>query len=307
MSEIVLFKFLDIFVYGLAIILAIVSSSFLYTGLSTHTERLQTRIRLRHSFVEGTKKLKESTEQSNTEKLLKKASHPLGLTAIRYNSILFIVFGILMVNYIFVPLVVSGSVNMWSSLIILVLFLMAMPHFPYSLFRYMINRVIEYREAKRNAEIFMLYDMLTINLKAMTNTRINTYNLLNDIKPYFEVIDKPFTRLLSDWTSNKGPQQALDDFGKELGTKEAKAIVGVLKTLDQVNIHTAIEALQGMNDMFIRSQIENYRRRRKVSTDLLSIPIKSTHFLIILNFLIVIIVMVTTLISTNQSNLPSSP
>ncbi|MFP3470769.1 hypothetical protein R0J90_12075, partial [Micrococcus sp. SIMBA_144] len=126
----------------------------------------------------------------------------------------------------------------------------------------------------------------------MEHSRINAYSVLRNIQPYFEMISTPFNKLLTGWSNNDGPSKALDNFAKELGTKEARTLASVIKNLDEVERETALESLKGMNNMFARNQIENYRRRRKVTTDFASLPIKITHFLIVLNFLIVIIVMV---------------
>ena len=61
------------------------------------------------------------------------------------------------------------------------------------------RKYLEYLQAKKNAEVFMLYDLLINEIEMMVSTRINTYNILRDIKPYFDVLDKSLARLLSSW------------------------------------------------------------------------------------------------------------
>ena len=138
----------------------------------------------------------------------------------------------------------------------------------------------------------MLYDLVINELEAMDVTRVNTYNLIRNLKPYFEYINGSLSQLLARWTDDGGPREALERFGEDIGTKEAKSLAATLKTLDENERLTVLSALRGMNNMFVRSQIENYRRRRKVMTDLGSLPIRITHFLILLNFIAVVVYMV---------------
>ncbi|MDA6131254.1 hypothetical protein OSK38_28305, partial [Escherichia coli] len=67
---------------------------------------------------------------------------------------------------------------MVAAVIILLLALLAVPSNPYSLFVYLMKRVIEYHQAKKHAEVFMLYDLLINEIEMMNISRINTYNIL---------------------------------------------------------------------------------------------------------------------------------
>lgn len=300
MTESLLFKFMPYVLYGLTFILALTSGRLVYSGLSSQTERIQTRLRIKQSVRDNRERVIESVNQSSLEDRLRIAGYPLGINAFKYYIFFTIVILFLLGNYIFVPLIITGTYKLFGALIVTGVFIALQPWHPL-LVGYLLKRVTDFKQTKRNAEVFMLYDLLMNELDMMEHTRINAYNVLRNIQPYFETISTPFNKLLTGWSSDEGPSKALDTFSKELGTKEARTLVSVLKTLDEVERSTALQSLRGMNDMFARNQIENYRRRRKVTTDFASLPIKITHFLIILNFLIVIVVMVDVIMSKTST------
>ncbi|WP_163537296.1 hypothetical protein [Gracilibacillus sp. YIM 98692] len=300
MYDVWFFKFIHVLFYVIGITLALTSSGLLYAGLSSRTERLQHRLRIKQSWQASSKELQENAKASKTEHRLKLAGYPLGLNAIRYLSIYYGLFLFLVLQYVALPIVQTGSFNRWIALFIIISAIVLHPKVPKLLFHQMTKRLIDYQKAKKNAEIFLLYDLVTIELETMKNHRVNTYNMLQDLKSSFRIIDHDLNELLSDWNIKKGPTAALTQFADNIGTKEVRSLVGVLKTLDQSDVQTALESLLSMRDMFVRSQIENYRRRRKVVTDLTSIPIKITHFIILLNVIIIAVVMTLGYLDMNQ-------
>ncbi|WP_161625312.1 hypothetical protein [Pontibacillus halophilus] len=246
-------------------------------------------------------KVTDTMKQSKAESWLKAAGYPLMLNGARYHVIYFIVSFLLIVNYILAPILTRSDLGIITIALVAGAILFLLPSFQWSAFVYVMKRIVDYREAKRNAEVFMLYDLVINELEMMSSSRTNTFNLLKKLMPYFDVINDSFAKLLTTWNNDKGPKIALEEFGEDIGTKEAKSLASVLKTLDEVDKETAIQNLNDINNMFARSQIENYRRRKKVTLDLASIPIKATHFVVILNFIVVIIVMVGILMEANRS------
>lgn len=303
MSEVILFKILPYLVYTLSIILAGVAGLLVYTGLSSKHERVQNRIRLQQNIIKSRKLLVQKAGRSKAETWLKEAQYPLGLTGLKYYLIIGILISFLISYYIVLPVFIDGGIDnstLLALLLIITVVVVFSPNVPFSLFSYLMKKVIEFHKAKKQAEIFMLYDLLINEIEMMNVHRINTYNILRNIKPYFDVLDKDLTRLLSSWSSDEGPKAALTKFENELDSKESQALVGVIKNLDDLDQQTALNHLRGMHSMFVKSQIENYRRKRKLTTDLLGIPIKATHFLIILNFVVVIVTMVSIILSTSR-------
>ncbi|MGG1594790.1 hypothetical protein ABEI30_12855 [Terribacillus saccharophilus] len=295
-----IYKIIPIIFYGFETILALTTGYLVYSGLTTNTERLQTRLRIKQSLNNSKEQLVKTAKGTKAEEWFKITNYPLGLNSTRYFVIYFTIIGLLLANYILLPILTGRLVSNWAFLGIFALALLFLPSFPYSLFIYTMKRIVEYRTAKKNAEIFMLYDLITNELRMMNNTRTNAYNMLRNLRVYFDVISEPYNRLLTNWTNDEGPQIALNRFADEIGTKEARALANIISKMDEIEIDTALNSLSGLNDMFIKSQIENYRRRKKVTNELSSIPIKITHFLIILNFVAVVIVMVMEILKQNQ-------
>lgn len=304
-NEIVFFKYIPYLIYTVSLLLSVIAGVLVYTGLSSKVERQQVRIRLRSNIAKNQKMLVEGSKESPAEEWLKKAQYPFGLNGLKYYLITGGFFLFLIAYYVIIPFVLNGGTPSRQTLaafgIIVIAGLFSAPSFPFSLFVYIMKRVIDYHHAKKHAEVFMLYDLLINEIEMMTINRINTYNMLRNIKPYFIVLEKPLTMLLTSWSNDEGPKVALDKFSKELNSKEADAMIGVIKNLDDLDRKTALSHLRGMHSMFVKSQIENYRRKKKITTDLLSIPIKSTHFIIILNFIVVIVTMVSVILSAARA------
>ncbi|MDQ0255486.1 hypothetical protein J2S74_002868 [Evansella vedderi] len=285
------YKILPYIIYTLAVVGAVTSGYLVYSGLSTKTERIQSRLRVKQKFRAQKDQFVDTSMNSPTEELLKEAGYPLKLNAVRFNILRLSLIALFVINYIIIPLVFKGSYSTWAVIGVVAAWFLTSATFSYSLVRWIISKVIDFRAAKRNAELFVLYDLLISEIEMMTNNRVNTYNLIRNLFPYFEEIRKPIRDLLLNW-NEIGPAKAIDIFVEDIGTKEAYTLGSVLKTLDQNKRETALEGLRSMNDVFVKSQIENYRRRRKLFVDLGSIPIKGAHFFIILNFIAVVVYMV---------------
>ncbi|MFE8703932.1 hypothetical protein ACFYKX_25500 [Cytobacillus sp. FJAT-54145] len=291
-DSIFLFKILPALVKVFAVLGAIFAGYLVYSGLSSRIEKQHIRLRLKGALQEKNLQYRDKVAKGNVEILFKEAGNPLGINGIRWEIFKWALMILVSSNYIFIPYLMKGDFSSFYILIILGGMILLSPTFPYSLTRFILNRVIEYRKAKRNSELFSLYDMLISELQMMNSTRVNAYSLLRTLKPYFKELDGPLTRLLANWTKDEGPEIALELFADEIGTGEAKSLSNVLKKFDENTKDTILKSLKGMEEMFITSQIENYRRKRKLYVDLAGLPIRAAHGLILLNFVLVIIAMV---------------
>lgn len=303
MSEVMVFKYMPYLVHSISLFLSILAGILVYTGLSSEAERIQTRIRFRNNIVKNREKVIEGSKNSKAEEWLKRAYYPLGLNGFKYYIITGGFIAFLTIYYVILPIIINGGagkLTMVAIAVISLLVFLATPSNPFSLFVYFMKRVIEFHNAKKHAEVFMLYDLLINEIEMMNVTRINTYSIIRNLKPYFLVLDKPLSILLTSWSNDEGPKAALDKFALELNSKEAESLIGVIKNLDDMDRKTALGHLRGMHSIFVKSQIENYRRKRKITTDLLGIPIKTTHFIIILNFLVVIVTMVSVILRASR-------
>lgn len=288
-----LFKFLPIIVKSILILAAVLSGYLVYSGLSNRLEKQHLRLRFRETVKDRKKQFEQKAVTSKTELLLKEAGYPLGINGLRYEIIKWSLGIFLLLNYLGYPYLTTGDFNPIAVLGILIGMVVFNPNFNYSITRFIINRLISYKQAKRNSELFSLYDMLISELQMMQTTRVNAYSLIRTLKPYFKEIEGSLNRLLTNWTTDAGPEYALDVFSEEIGTNEAKSLANVMKKFDENKRETILQSLKGMEDMFITSQIENYRRKRKLYVDLANLPIKAAHWLIILNFIVVVVYMVS--------------
>ncbi|MFP3490891.1 hypothetical protein R0K20_25225, partial [Staphylococcus sp. SIMBA_130] len=78
-----------------------------------------------------------------------------------------------------------------GALMVTIVFIVLQPWRPI-LVGFLLNRLADYKQTKRNAEVFMLYDLLINELDMMEHSRINAYSVLRNIQPYFEMISTPF-------------------------------------------------------------------------------------------------------------------
>ncbi|MCM3619736.1 hypothetical protein M3936_19380 [Sutcliffiella horikoshii] len=290
-------------IYFFGIVGAIGSGLLVYLGLSSRKERLHYRLRFKQALKEQQEQIIFKSEESKLETIFKDAGYPLGINAIKWHLFSYSLLVLLSLNYIIYPVLFKGDFSAFSILGIMALMFGISPNFPFSLTSFILKRWIEYKKAKKNAELFSLYDMLISEIQMMNSTRINAYNLLKGLKPYFSEINGELNRLLINWNSDKGPAHALEIFAKELNTPEAESLITVLKTFDENKRETILQSLRGMEDTFINSQIENYRRKRKLYVDLGKLPIKATHFLVLLNFVVVIVYMVSFIMSESRFSL----
>ncbi len=276
-----------------AYLLSLLSGIFVYAGITTKVERNHHRLRFQDQWREQKGGYIENRLKSKSEKLFKEAGYPLGLTAIKWDLIRVICVVLVFLNYVIYPWLNSGGPQIGIFFLLTVITLSTEPSFgKFSLMYFVLNRLISYKKAKRNAELFSLYDMLVSEIQMMNNTRVNIYSLLRALTPYFTELNGTLKRLMSNWTSDLGPDEALDLFAIEIDTPEAKSLATVLKTFDNNDKKTILTSLIGMEDMFVTSQIENYRKRRKLYVDLANLPVLAAHWLILFNFIIVIINMV---------------
>ena len=300
MSSVLLYKYYPILVHIIAIFGALGSGWLVYSGLTNRYEKIHHRLRFKQSILEQKNRFVLFSKESRLEIMLKQAGYPLNITALKYNIFHMCLSIFLALNYLIVPYYTKGTFSMVTLGILFLVLLLTVPLFPYAAIYFLLKRLIDYKNAKRNAELFVLYDLLTTEIQMMETSRINAYNLLRDLRPYFTEIEDSLNRLLTDWNKDKGHVAALDAFAKEINTSEAEALVTVLKTFDENSRKTILESLRGMEEVFANAQIENYRRRRKLFVDLARIPIKTAHFLIILNFVVVIVFMVSVIMRNSH-------
>lgn len=303
-ESVLIFRFLPYVPYVIGVIGAMLTSVLMYFGLATRLERRHFRLRMKEGWEDGKRDLVERTKSSKLELLLHQAKYPLGMNALKMNFVYLAILLLLFLNYMFFPALLIGQLKLTQFVIGLVVLVVFYPPIPYSPTRFLINRLIEYRQAKKNAELFSLYDMLVSEIEMMITTRVNIYSLLRSLQPYFKEINHDISIMLSDWQSaSVGPDKAINRFAERIGTNEAKSLSTVLQTFDDNTRENLIDSLRGMEDLFVTSQIENNRRKNRMFLDVISMPVSVAHFCIGLNFVIVFIIMVMIIMGDSSIDL----
>jgi hypothetical protein len=278
--------------YFVGVIGAVSAGFLVYSGLSTNLERRHFRLRMKNGWGESKKGLIDKSRTSKAEQLLNKAKYPLGITAVKVHLFFLLILVLLFLNYIVAPYILLGYTKPMFFITGVIILGVLYPGHTISPIRFLLNRVIEYRQAKKNAELFSLYDMLVSEIEMMINSRSNIYSVLLSLTPYFTELKPELTRLLSDWTtSSNGPADGVERFADSVGSPEARSLSTVLITFDENDRRTLLNSLKGMEELFITSQIENNRRKRKMFLDLVNMPVQIAVYLVSLNFIVIIIMM----------------
>ncbi|MEF3086629.1 hypothetical protein [Bacillus altitudinis] len=290
--------FLSIFYFSIVSILACIAGILVYQGLSTTGERQQLRLRFLYQLQEHKNKLLSPTK-SLTDQQLKLAGNPLGLNASRYFLMLTILYSVLFIYYGLIPLISGQAPNAILLSSIGISLASLLPTMPFSLFNLFIKRVIEYKQSKLGIELFTLYDMLINEVESNKTHQVNTYNFIKSHIKYFDYLRPNLTILLSNWTSI-GPEEALKEFQQSINTPAGKSLSTVLRTLDDSDRTQALEALKSHKETFVTEHKENFRRQKRISREVLNVPIIATHYAISLNFVIVIFIMVLDILTSSR-------
>ncbi|WP_440650425.1 hypothetical protein [Bacillus subtilis] len=290
---------LTVFVHLIAVSGAIGSGILFYSGISTQEELMLGKFRIQHEFVKRVRRLKDENEESKLEKILKDAGYPFGLNANRYTAIFIGLMLVILVAYVVTPAFRGDGFNLFGLVSVVAVFLIGTPDIKYSGFNFLMKKVKELNQAKIQAEVFTFYELALNELRLMENSRIQAYTMIRDLAPNFSKMAPSINMLLFNWNT-VGHASALDSWAKEVGGEEARALASVFKTLDVVDRDTAIKSLEGQQEMFMKAQIENFRRRIKVKADLAKLPIMATFALLMANYLAVVVIMCLNLLNSNM-------
>ncbi|MCL9628374.1 MULTISPECIES: hypothetical protein [Bacillus] len=290
---------LTVFVHLIAISGAIGAGILFYSGISTQEELMLGKFRIQHEFVKRVRRIKDENEESKLEKILKDAGYPFGLNANRYTAIFIGLLLLIFFAYVGTPAVRGDGFNLFGLVSVVVLFLIGTPDIKYSGFNFLMKKVKELNQAKIQAEVFTFYELVLNELRLMENSRIQAYTMIRDLAPNFSKMAPSINMLLFNWNT-VGHAAALDGWAREVGGEEARALASVFKTLDTVDRDTAIKSLEGQQEMFMKAQTENFRRRIKVKADLAKLPIMATFALLMANYLAVVVIMCLNLLNSNM-------
>lgn len=282
-------------------ILTVFSAYLVYRSFTSAEIREQTRTRIQVILNERRQKILDESRKSKLEMMLQKAGNPLGLNAIRFRIIQNGFIGFLIIYYVIVPFIETGEFSMTAIAMTFLVYLLTSEHLRFSITSLLLSRIIKFRVANMNSELFMLYDMIQSELSNLNDHQeINTYSLLMDMQGYFNYIDRPLNKMLLKWKS--GPSAAAEEFYTSLPTSEARALAEVLVKMDQTRCQDALHLIEGLAETFTEGYVENMKRKKEALDLILNIPVFGTQWLIFANLLIVMYLMISDLI--DYANMP---
>jgi len=283
---------LNFIVYSLGISGCIASGILMYDGLTTREEKRRSILMAKRRLKAFQDQAKQSAVPKYLDEILRKAGNPLGLTAVRYQMFRYGFTVALFVYYFIFPLVLKQHFAFGVLSFILLFLYVSSPKFPFTLFSFIMTKLIEIQESKKNNEIFQLHDSLISELELMESRQVNTYHILKRLYKHFEYIQPELQELIQPHNWKVDPTPALERFAERIGTTEAHMLINILTKFDKhTNREVAISSLESNSQLFSTKQIENYRTRRKLINDLATIPIFITHILIVLNFIAVVVIL----------------
>lgn len=200
-------------------------------------------------------------DNSKLQQQFKAAGNPLGLTGMTYQ---YIRFGLLLL-YFMVSLPKFLTAPDLKSLFGLIagagfLFMLSMPGEYLPITRLLMS-IKDYNIAEKNRELFMVYSLISDEIIAAKNQRMNLLSLLEEMREYTTLIRPAIDRALLNWS--KGTNHALQIMAIEIGTPEADELTKILADLEEYDTDKAIELLGDRQETFIGAQKENKRRKLK--------------------------------------------
>lgn len=295
-------NYLNLILYGLGGLGSISAGVLMYDGLSSREEKRRNILMAKRRLKSFQIQAMQAAAPQYLDEILKAAGNPLRLNAFRYQMYRYGAIGFFLAYYFLYPVVIRGQFSVWGIAVPFFLLLLSSPKIPVSAFSFIIRKLTDINISKRNNEIFQLHDLLISEIELMESRQVNTYHTLKRLYKYFDHIQPELQELLepNNWKDN--PEASLKKFGKQIGTTEAHMLVNILAKFDQhTNREVAIASLENNSKLFATKQIESYRMRRKLVNDLALIPIFTTHMLIVLNFIAVVVIL--TMNAMDQSNL----
>jgi len=282
---------LNFAVYSLGILGSLLAGILAYDGLLSREEKRRSVLMAKRRLKAFQEHTRQSAIPKHLDELLKKAGNPLGLTAVRYQMFRYGIAVALFIYYFVIPFILHKDASFGVLAFVVVFLYASSPKFPYTLFSFVIKKLVEIQESKKNNEVFQLHDLLISELQLMESRQVNTYHLLKRLYKYFDYIQPELQELIQPHNWKDDPTPALERFAERIGTPEANMLVNILSKFDKhTNRDVAIASLESNSKLFSTKQIENYRTRRKLVNDLATIPIFITHILIVFNFIAIVVI-----------------
>lgn len=247
-------------------------------------------------------KIKDLFITEELEKQFVIAGFPLGLTAPKFQILRYVIF-VCAFGYGIYRIVTIPELEMMSQLLGLavpIIFLLVITSPEKRSMKFVFKLYQDRNEYLKNQDLFMLYSMVTDELKESKDQTVNILDLLRKLRQYTPRIRSSINKGLRQ--PKLGVNTVMDIIGKDIGTEEAidicKIIAG-LNHVDQQNLH---ELIANRENAYISTLRGNRQRRRIRLGTFVNIIVFIPLFIYMLDILFVVMQMISSM-SSNLNNL----
>ena len=113
---------------------------------------------------------------------------------------------------------------------------------------YGLKQLQKYAGSERNGKLYLLYRLMLQEIVAFQEQPIGVFEMLMRQHDRVRGIDVYLKRLLDRWVDN--PIEALERFGEEMGTEQAKIFAHMLAQIEVAGIDVALDLFEANQDAF---------------------------------------------------------
>ncbi|WP_284644246.1 hypothetical protein [Paenibacillus silviterrae] len=253
----------DIGTYGFAFLACVVCFNYILAAWLTHglfrdTFSLRSLTRLQYM------RLKQRAGASALEQMLAGSGYPFGVTAWKLQCFRYGICLLWILNSGYDIVRHSGAVSLpflllklWGPAVWLLV-----TNTKASLVTFLLAKWRDVYDGEKNRELFMVYNMITDELRSNHSHRLNLFSLLSKLKDYTVRIKPALMKGLRRF--DEGPHAAMELIAEEIDTKEAKELCKLLADLDTTPAEEIAVLVDAREESYTHMLRENQRRRRRL-------------------------------------------
>jgi hypothetical protein len=247
-------------------------------------------------------KIKELFIPEELEKQFVIAGFPLGLNAKKFQILRYVIFACAF-GYGIYRNMTNPELEMMSKLMGLavpIILLLVITNPQKRSMKFVFKLYQDRNEYLKNQELFMLYSMVTDELKESKDQTVNILDLLRKLRQYTPRIRSSINKGLRQ--PKLGINAVMDIVGKDIGTEEAIEVCKIIAGLNHVEQQNLHELIANRESSYIATLRGNRQKRRIRLGTFVNIIVFIPLFIYMLDILFVVMQMITTM-GSNLNNL----
>jgi hypothetical protein len=236
------------------------------------------------------------------ENQFKVAGFPLSMNAKRFQVIRYFVCTIALVYgvYKFFAFPELDAMPRLMGILIPILILTVITNPKQKSMKFLFKMYQDRNEYIKNQELFMMYSMITDELKESKDSAINILDLIRKLRQYTPHIRTSINTGLRQ--SKLSIDVVMKIVGDDIGTDEAKSVCKIIASLQNVSQHNLHELISNREESYIATLRANRQKRRVRQGHIVNLIVFAPLFIYMLDILFVVMQMITTM-GTNLNNL----